>query len=71
MMIRCCYCLFRLYRGEDQKANLHSLLTLRRVCDQLLQSTEDHFRIRFLQQTDESMKKVNPYFVVATQVCLQ
>jgi hypothetical protein len=55
------------YSQRDFHAELTSLLTLRRVCDRLIQSVDDHFRSKYLRQSVDILTKFNPYFIVAWQ----
>lgn len=64
-----CVCwLCRVYDRRDFHAELTSLLTLRRVCDRLIHSVDEHFRTKYLRQSVDVLTKFNPYFIVAWQV---
>eukprot|EP01033_Poteriospumella_lacustris_P006124 gene6124-4399_t len=55
------------YDRRDFHAELTSLLTLRRVCDRLIHSVDEHFRTKYLRQSVDVLTKFNPYFIVAWQ----
>jgi hypothetical protein len=59
---------YRLYQGEDADVDLKSLLSLRTMCDNLLEAVSDHFRTVYIRHPASVLTTFNPYFLVAWQV---
>ncbi len=61
------FMLGRLYENEEFNVELDSILALRVVCEGLLSSAEDHFRMVYMRHPAQVLTTFNPYFLVAWQ----